>query len=320
MVLILPLLLIFSLINFFDSTVDKVEVPIVLVDAYEQTITDKLLSDMKESESFDIIRTTSIPKYALERGEVEAVFVLPNNLKEKIKQADLENAIQWYRNDRSLFDGLFKEQLASAIMTRAIRGEAANVVQHYQSEADWEEIYSYGLKYLEPEPIFQMQFETIGEKFSATAESDSFHLFRWMIWIYIWIVLAYLTKILLKWKELEIFNRLNAISSSMPLRLSWLGITSFITMGIGVLLTICAYIILQPVGFDLEASVSDLLMTLCSIMIFFILSFVLKKKETMWAITFSYGFLSSLIFFLIQFNIINISWWTFLFIPSWILV
>ncbi|TFB22141.1 ABC transporter permease [Filobacillus milosensis] len=319
LLLLIPILLGLIWVNYFQDTVDDLKVPVVLVDPYNQTITDELLSEIEVDDTFNLTRTSEIPLKALERGEVEAIFVLPENLKELIMWSDLEGQIKWYRNDRSLFDGLFKEQLASSIMTRAVRAEAANVVQNYDSEENWEEMFEFGLRYFEPEPIFQMNFQQISSDMSENDSSDQYYLMRWLTWLYLMIVSSFFTKMMLEWKEQHISGRLKVISKTNSLRTSWLLLTGLIIGTLGLILVISIQWVFLSQVYLLSLLV-DIGIILVSVFGYLLLTFIINKKETLWALTLGYGMTSSVVFFLLFFQILNHSWWTKLFLPSWILL
>ncbi|WP_175615483.1 ABC transporter permease [Piscibacillus halophilus] len=315
-----PILFIIIGYQFVDRTTDDIKVPVALVDPYEQNITEQLLSDMSTDESFNITHATSIPEEVLERGEVEAIFVLPEDLEGKIRAGELEGTIQWYRHERSVFDGLFKEQLASAIMTRAIRSEAANLVQRYQSDADWNDIYEYGLRYLEPEPIFQIQFESVQQQISqVNHDSEDWLLFRWLFWIFIWSILAFLTQLLLNWKEQNIFERLSTIGHANSLRKAWF-FTFLVLLAILTVFTSVGIQTLWLSSYNWMTVAIDVGIVIFSLLIYYLLSFVIQKRETLWTIALTYGVSASVVFFLIQYNLLSFNWWFSIFLPSWILV
>ncbi|WP_054753706.1 ABC transporter permease [Piscibacillus salipiscarius] len=295
-ILILPIL--FSVISIVlsDKSAEELKIPVVLVDPFNQEITGNLLEDMSINDSFIVTKAKQIPKDHLMRGEVEAVFVLPQNLKEKISSGKLQNEITWYRHERSLFDGLFKEQLASSIVKRAVRAEAANIVKNYQENANWNKVYKFGLQYLETDPIFQIQFQTIDEQAQTqNVSSDKWVFMRWLYWLIIWGMIARLTQMLLNWREQLIFERLRTLGRSKSLHHNWLLFVAlllfFITL---VTSTITQYIWLET--YQELAIVTDLSLVLLSIVIYFLLSTFIKTKETLWMISFTYGVVSSIVF------------------------
>ncbi|RPF50131.1 ABC transporter permease [Aquisalibacillus elongatus] len=317
----MPLIAAIMAMTLVDSTSNDLRIPVVVVDSHEQPITDDILSEIKGDDTFYIKKETSIPRYALERGEVEAIFVIPENLEEKINSSDLEKSILWYRNKRSVFDGLFKEQLASTIMKRAVRAEAANIVINEQPEQNWNETYDYGLRYFEPEPIFQLNFEEIQSVQNDAGEESNqqYILLRFLIWIYMWIVLAMLAKIVLDWKQQAIFDRMSVVHHSHKLRHAWLIMTILITgiLSLSLLLILQHMMLEKLIWFDVFR---DVLLILGSAVIYYMMTYFIRRKETLWAFALSYSTVSTVVFFLVYYQFLTLDWWTFLFLPSWILM
>lgn len=312
---------IFVLTSFYvaDQQTDELKVPIVLVDEFNQDLTEQLLLDMTTEDAFDVMIKDSIPEHLIERGEVEAIFVLPDDLEGKINSGDLEREIKWYRHERSLFDGLFKEQLASAIMTRAVRAESANIVQRYDEQANWSEIYEYGLRYLEPEPIFQIQFESVQQQLrSDQGESGEWLLYRWLYWIFIWVMLASLVKLILTWKDSNIFERMKTLGHSNTLYYIWF-MTFLIALSV---LTLFTSIGIQLLYGELDwiNLLIDIAMAVTSLFFHFLVALTVRKMESLWVFTFSYGTAASVIFFLIYFNFVSMNYWLTIFLPVWILI
>ncbi|MGP4073599.1 ABC transporter permease [Piscibacillus sp. B03] len=313
--------MIFVLTSFFmtDQQTDELEVPIVLVDESNQAITEQLLSDMTTEDSFDVMVKDTIPEHLIKRGEVEAIFVLPGDLEEKINSGDLEGEIKWYRHERSLFDGLFKEQLASAIMTRAVRAESANIVKRYDEQANWSEIYEYGLRYLEPEPIFQIQFESIQQQLQTDrSKSDGGLLYRWLYWVFIWVMLASLVKLILTWKELKIFERMETLGHSNTLYYIWF-MTFLIALSVLTLFTSFG-IQLMYGELDWINLLIDTAIAVTSLFLYFVVALTVRKMESLWVFTLSYGVTASIIFFLIYFKFLSMNYWMTIFLPVWILI
>jgi ABC-2 family transporter protein len=318
LLLLIPLMFVLTSYWATDQQPDHIKVPVVLVDEFNQDITQELISDMTTDESFNVMLKNTIPKHLINRGQVEAIFVLPNHLKELIESGDLKESIKWYRHERSLFDGLFKEQLASAIMTRAVRAESANIVHNYDQQPNWDDMYEFGLRYIEPEPIFQIQFETIQQQGQLDQESGDSLLYRWLFWIFIWVMLAPLAQLLLSWKNANIMERMKTIGHSSTLNYLW-----FVTVLIVLLiLTVCVSLGVQLIVGQLKWAplFVDVGMVLTSVILYFITAIIVHKKESLWLFTISYGATASAIFYLVYFNFLTMNDWLTVFLPVWILL
>ena len=311
LVVIIPILFGLVIYPTIKDTVSQVSVPITVVDQTDQEITDELLNEIDE-EPFQVSRMDTLDLRLLSTGEAEAIFVFNDNMEANILSGQTDEIITWYRTENSYVDGLFKEKLASALMSRVVRAEAASVVTQYKPEADWEEVYEYGLRYFEPRPIFEMKFEHISgvEDRSATVDESGDHLLFILLWLYISMLIGYFTQFLYEWRADGVLERLQMVQRSGRFYLTWLigvfGITYSIFLMATQLMEIpvvkWAYLI--PCG---------------TVLLYFIFFEIVKKKWTMYAWMISYSVASFVIFLLADWKIIE-SDWMYLFIPTWLLV
>src|SRR5690625_4933041 len=253
LLLVVPIVIIVSFYCLMKLTIDEVEVPIVFVDTAEQDFVHDLVDELGDVEPFRIELKKEVPWDELKRGDVEAVFQFDEDLLTRIHNGDSKELITWYRHEQSLFDGLIKEKLASTLVNYIVRAEAANIVTYYDEFADWEEAYMYGLRYLGPEPIFQMRFQSyegsVAQDDSSIIADLSFP--RLIVWLYVIILFSLLAQTFITWHKEDIFKRLKLIPYSIfSLQLTWL----IFVISVG---TILAFIILNAIHFNLNDSFYD---------------------------------------------------------------
>lgn len=309
LILVIPLAIWFLVLPTAEETVNQVTVPIIIVDEFDQPLTDELMNDIEEM-PFQIKKTDEFDLRPLVKGEAEAIFVMQENIEGRIQSGEIDEIITWYRNENSYVDGLFKEKLASAIMSRAVRAEAANLVETYQVDADWDEVYQYGTRYFEPEPIFQMNFETIGSAGSTEPRASDNTIFFPIIWLYVWLVIGYFTRFLYQWRDQGITERIELVGRSGWYYGSWL---LFVLLISGILMLLPLNVI------GMLDNTWIFLILAASILFYLLVALFVKKIQGLYVIAISYGIASFVVFMLAAWNLISESW-MHLFIPTWFLI
>lgn len=321
LLLIVPVVLMFSFYQLMTLTIKEVEVKIVFVDEYDQEVVKEIVEELQIIEPFTIVLEEEIPWNLLERGEVEAVFKFADNFAEKIYEGQTDDLLTWYRHEQSIFDSLMKEQLAASIVNYVVRAEAANIVTRYDEQANWDEVYSYGLRYLGPEPIFQMNFEKFDGKINQDLKDpfDSLPYLRLATWLYSAIVMSIFARELINWRRDEIFKRLKLLRhATQRVNLTWV---SFIIL----ICTAISYLILNSVSYyvvekfyPVQLFVNDFVVIVLTAFIILLLTKWFQRNESFIAFTLTYIVISVVIFVLIEMNLLTIEWWTYLFVTTFI--
>jgi len=322
LLLVIPILIILSFYYLIKSTADDVEVPIVFVDSADQPFVHELIEELGAVEPFRIELEKEVPWDQLMRGEIEAVFHFKEDILNQIHDGDSNELITWYRHEQSLFDGLIKEKLASTMVNYIVRAEAANVITYYDEFFDWEEAYMYGLRYLGPEPIFQMRFQSyegsVAQDDSSIIADLSFP--RLIVWLYVIILFSLLAQTFITWHKEDIFKRLKLIPYSIfSLQLTWL----IFVISVG---TILAFIILNAIHFNLNDSfydpslfIMDVLAIIVTAILVLLGTKIFYRKQSFIAFVLTYTISSIIIFLLIDIGLLNEKWWMYSFIPTWLL-
>lgn len=97
---------------------------------------------------------------AVQRGDVEAGFVLTAELTSMLHTGTVRDTVIWYRTSESNFDVFAKEKIGAEIMRIALNAKAANAVTNNASPSSesWVEIYEYADSFWEPSPLFTVSY------------------------------------------------------------------------------------------------------------------------------------------------------------------
>nr|WP_289037579.1 ABC transporter permease [uncultured Allobacillus sp.] len=308
LMVLIPIVLGIIIYPIIKDTVSQVSVPITVVDQTNQAITEELLKEIEDS-PFQVTKTESLDLHLLSTGEAEAIFVFNDELEANILSGNTDKIVTWYRTENSYVDGLFKEKLASAIMSRVVRAEAASIVSHYRPETEWDEVFKYGLKYFDPRPIFEMKFEHIhGAQNTSSIDSGNQLLFI-IMWLYLSMLIGYFTKILYEWRTDGILERLKLLQQTQYYYWSWF---------IGVLAIIYSFSFVAIQLIEVPLNNWAYFIPFGTVLIYFLFFILVKKKWSMYAWLISYSVASFIIFLLADWQIIE-SEWMYLFIPTWLL-
>ncbi|MGM8214768.1 ABC transporter permease [Bacillaceae bacterium W0354] len=321
LLIITPLILLVGFYNLMKLTVEEIDVPIVFVDQAQQPIVTDLIKELQDTEPFSIKLEEEVPWGKLQRGEVEAVFSFANDTLERIYEGKTDDLITWYRHEQSVFDGLIKEQIAANIVNYVVRAEAANIVTNYNDSSSWDEVYNYGLKYLGPDPIFKMNFSSYkGTTLDDDKQQSTFPLIRLMIWIYCMVVISMFAKKLITWRSGQIYERLQLIPYSLlRLKLTWLLFVALVCSIVAAVILHVLYFNLENVTYSFSLLSKDLLIILISAILVLLGTQIFQRFESFIACYLTYTVFSTIVFILLQTNILNNAWWTYIFVPTWIL-
>ncbi|WP_027963822.1 ABC transporter permease [Halalkalibacillus halophilus] len=319
-VLLIPSIFFLILIPLTEETASEVSVPIVIVDESQQSYVQEVFEEVSQSEAFTVYYEQELNLDELARGEVEAVFEFSDRMQEKIAEGDSDHLITWHRNENSMFDGLFKEELASTIIKDVVRAEAANMVTQEHTDATWEEVYAHGLQYFEPEPIFTIDFRAYDGQAQVEDTNEQASFFPLILWFYTWLMLIFFVNFLYKWREIGILERLIPISSGKKIVVSaWFILTSLIIFAfLGGAITISnsydsAFISWQG---------SFIIFCICivlSLLIYIILFNYVKSRYLFASLVIFYGSTSFVMALLIQSQLIHDHPLYKIFIPVWLL-
>lgn len=159
-----PILALFLISPMILNGLNKSEIPIGWVDEDHSRYSNQVRERIAGQERLkiqDMTRTEAT--IAIQKGDLEGAFVINRNFQEHIQQGNLTETIEWIRSEKSVFDTFIKEQLASEVMRLAVNSKAATTIQLMKQENDssrWQTYYEHADSYWEPEPLFQMEFQT----------------------------------------------------------------------------------------------------------------------------------------------------------------
>ncbi|GAA0470981.1 ABC transporter permease [Alkalibacillus silvisoli] len=317
MFLLMPLLVFFVVVPLFDQTVEDLQVAVHVVDPYEQTAVHELIEKMDNPEPFNVQLQDELDLQSLARGEVEAIFVVEDQLAKKVQDGDVAELFTWYRYDNSLVDGLFKEYMASTLMEDIVRKEAANLVVDEMHTVDWQEVYDYSSRYFEPEPLFQMNYESYRESTNHSEGSEALYPLL-LIWGYIWLLMIYLTSFIEHWRDKQLIERLSIYRyGQVKLYGSWFIIT---TVSVSLLITIIVMFSswFNPESLGLTNLPKLVIISFVSALLLLMLSILLRSRQAFLAVTLSYLIVAVALFMLVDWQILESNWWSGLFIPFWL--
>ncbi|NIK13080.1 ABC transporter permease [Alkalibacillus almallahensis] len=312
----LPLLILVVILPFVEKTTENTQVRIDVVDPYNQSYVEEMVNRLNDRESFSLNLRGQLNLNQLERGDVEAIFVVENQLQEKVEEGETENLLTWYRHEHSLVDGLFKEYLASTLMEDIVRSEAANIVTGDTEMATWDEVYQYGNQFFRPEPLFQMNFKTYESNVNEVEDSSNWPIA--LVWAYLVLIIVYFSSWLYEWRNRGVFSRLAVFSrGKLRLHLTWVNVvlsTILITLvgfvGINEWLSLIA---LDHSQYGILALVSVL-----SLIFIWLLSFIIHSRHVLIAITTIYTVISVALVLLVEWDMLTFQNWYLIWLPFWL--
>ncbi|GEN45783.1 ABC transporter permease [Alkalibacillus haloalkaliphilus] len=317
LLILMPIILLIS-ISLFQQTADDFRVSVQVVDPYEQSEFNELMERVDEPEPFSVQVNNELDLQSLARGDVEAIFVVENNFEKKVQNGNIDELFTWYRYDHSIVDGLFKEYIAATLMETVVRHEAARYVTDELEQVSRQEVFDFGLRYFEPDPLFQMNFQSYGHGSQVDERHEVKHgpilLF---IWAYIWLLIIYFTSFIDQYRETQLLNRLSVYTfGKVKLYRSWLTLMlvliSVLLSGVG--------LISSQMNIQLETNALMSLFFLCiiSVLLLLIFNLLLKNRKTFLALTIMYWIVSIVMFMLVDWQIVDEAWWGYFLIPVWL--
>ncbi len=159
LLLLLPLLAFLALYPLFKSSVGDVAIPVALVDEDESQWSELVQERVAQDNRVRIIEVDrNKANEAVQKGDVEAAFVLKNGFMESIRSGNISDSVHWLRTEQSELDVFVKEQIGAEMMRLALNAKAANTLQNWGANVDWEEAFQHADEYWEPSPLFQMEY------------------------------------------------------------------------------------------------------------------------------------------------------------------
>ncbi|MDQ0351641.1 hypothetical protein J2R98_001458 [Alkalibacillus filiformis] len=318
LLLILMPILLLTIIPLFQQTADDFRVSVQVVDPYEQNEFNELMEKVGELEPFSVQVTDELNLQSLARGDVEAIFVVEDNFEKKVINGNIDELFTWYRYDHSIVDGLFKEYIASTLMETVVRHEAARLVTDELDDINRQEVFDFGLRYFEPDPLFQMNFQSYGQGNQVDeyyeVQDNQMLLF---IWAYIWLLITYFTSVIDQYRETQLLNRLSVYTfGRVKLYRSWLMLMLVL---IAALLSGIA-LVTSHFNVQLATNTLGILFFLCigSVLFLLILNLLLKNRRAFLALTIMYWVVSVVMFLLVDWQIMGEAWWIYFLIPMWL--
>lgn len=174
----LPLVVFLALYPFLKSSVDDVAIPVALVDEDKSQWSEIVQQRVAQDNRVRIINMGhDNAKVAVQKGEVEAAFVLKNGFMEAIRSGNISDSVQWFRTEQSELDVFVKEQIGAEMMRLALNAKAANSLQNWGADVDWEGAFQHADEYWQPKPLFQMEYMA---KTPAQGKASDVGLAQWM--------------------------------------------------------------------------------------------------------------------------------------------
>ncbi|QHE51222.1 ABC transporter permease [Pontibacillus sp. HMF3514] len=178
LLLLLPLLAFLALYPLFKSSVSDIAIPVALVDEDESQWSEIVQERVAQDNRVRIIdMDREKAKVAVQKGDVEAAFVLNQGFMEAIRSGNISDSVQWLRTEQSELDVFVKEQIGAEIMRLALNAKAANTLQNWGANVDWEEAFQHADEYWDPNPLFQMEYIV---KTPKQGEAPDVGLAQWM--------------------------------------------------------------------------------------------------------------------------------------------
>ncbi|MDV2582486.1 ABC transporter permease [Alkalibacillus haloalkaliphilus] len=315
--ILMPIILLIS-ISLFQQTADDFRVSVLVVDPYEQSEFSELMERIDEPEPFSVQINNDLDLQSLARGDVEAIFVVEDNFEKKVQNGNIDELFTWYRYDHSIVDGLFKEYIAATLMETVVRHEAARYVTDELDDINRQEVFDFGLRYFEPDPLFQMNFQSYGHGSQVDERPEVQHgQMLLFIWAYIWLLITYFTSFLDQYRETQLLNRLSVYTfGKVKLYRSWL---MLIIVLISVLLSGVGLISSQmDIQLETNALMGLFLLCIISVLLLLILNLLLKNRKTFLALTIMYWIVSVVMFMFVDWQIVDEAWWVYFLIPVWL--
>ncbi|MET3683546.1 hypothetical protein ABID56_001641 [Alkalibacillus flavidus] len=311
-ILILPLLLAI-IVLLAKQTTDDIDVAIDIVDPYDQPVIADLVERLNERAIFAIELRDERDLERLERGEVEAVFVAADNVNERIEQGDINNIWTWYQHDNSVVDGLFKEYMASDMMERITRAEAANIVTRDTNDTNWDDVYDYGEQFFEPTPLFQMDFAQYTSGMMKRESASQWPVV--LMWGYSWFVIIFMATWLYEWRDNDVTKRLSLYQFGLwRLHSAWLSLVVAL-----VTVYLMGFLTMQiAIGESFEWQGISFI-SLVSIMILWLLSFVIRSRMSYVAVTTLYGLTAVMVVLLVEWQWLSDTVWHYIWLPYWLI-
>ncbi|KGX83808.1 hypothetical protein N783_21590 [Pontibacillus marinus BH030004 = DSM 16465] len=159
LLVLLPLVVFLVLYPFLKSSVRDVAIPVALVDEDESQWSEIVQQRVAQDNRVRIIdMDRDKAKVAVQKGDVEAAFVLKKGFMEALRSGNISNSVKWLRTEQSELDVFVKEQIGAELMRLTLNAKAANTLQNWGADVDWEEAFQHADEYWQPNPLFQMEY------------------------------------------------------------------------------------------------------------------------------------------------------------------
>ncbi|WP_082233083.1 ABC transporter permease [Halobacillus massiliensis] len=191
LLLLFPLICMTVFYPYFKNTAEQTAVPIGIVNEDNSVFSELVLERMADSSR---VRLMPLSREAaneeVQRGDMEAAFVIEEGFQETIQSGEIKDTITWLRSEDSLLDVFAKEALGAELMRLALNSKAGNAVE-LAGQTTYDEAFQYSDSFWEPNPLFQMSFE---ERSPLEPEIEILRLQEWqvtviqLVFLYAWIL------------------------------------------------------------------------------------------------------------------------------------
>ncbi len=175
---LLPLIVFLALYPLLKSSVSDVTIPVALVDEDASQWSDLVQQRVEKDNRVRIIEMNrDKAKVAVQKGDVEAAFVLKNGFMKAVRSGNISDSLQWFRTEQSELDVFVKEQIGAELMRLTLNAKAANTLKNWGADVDWEEAFQHADEYWQPKPLFQMEYIA---KTPTQGKAPEIGLAQWM--------------------------------------------------------------------------------------------------------------------------------------------
>ncbi|MBO8157703.1 MAG: ABC transporter permease [Bacillaceae bacterium] len=218
---ITPFIVLFLMVPVISSAFEKSVIPIAWIDEDGSDYSAIIRGRVDEYERLKIVDMTRSEAFrAIQKGELEGGFVIRNGFQKQVKQGNIAETIEWLRSEGSVFDTFAKENVASEVMRLAVNSQAANEVQRLKEEEDsqnWNHYFEHADSYWEPEPLFQMNFQTYHiekSKSSRVIPLSLMGITSFGFW-YAWVLASIALLPVFQMRKNDILSRLSIVSGNL---------------------------------------------------------------------------------------------------------
>ncbi|MFD1017639.1 ABC transporter permease [Thalassobacillus hwangdonensis] len=157
-----PVVIIWFVLPFLNTAIEQSTVPVAWVDQDKTEFSTLVKERVSDSSRLSLVETSeNRAEQLVQRGEVEAAFILASGFEKQLRSGEAEEVIRWMRTESSSLDTFAKEQIAAESIRLMLNSRAGVFVQTLSEDITFEEAFQKADSYWEPQPLFRMEYERI---------------------------------------------------------------------------------------------------------------------------------------------------------------